>query len=236
MSNLAIIPARGGSKRIPNKNIREFFGQPIIKYSVDAAISSGLFDEVIVSTDNEKIKSLAISSGARVPFERSQKHSDDSATLSEVLLEVVESYKSIGKHFDFICMLLPTAPLISVKNLVRGYELIIKDQSYSSVVPVVRFSYPIQRAFRITKTGKLEMFQPKNKNTRSQDLEPAFHDCGQFYWIKTNDFLKEKSIFMKVTGTIELSELEIQDIDTEDDWKIAELKYTLRHSTDETGS
>jgi N-acylneuraminate cytidylyltransferase len=233
MSNVAIIPARGGSKRIPNKNIRNFCGQPILKYSIDVALSSALFDEVMVSTDSDKITSLAISSGAKVPFERTQKNSGDTATLTDVLLEVIDNYKNIGKRFDFICLLLPTAPLISLRSIKTGYELLTQNHSFSSVVPVVKFSFPIQRAFRIDNRGLVTMFQPENKTIRSQDLEPAFHDSGQFYWIRTAHFLNEKSIFMQATAAMELSELEVQDIDTEDDWKLAELKYRLRFGNDE---
>lgn len=227
MSNLAVIPARGGSKRIPNKNVRYFLGQPVLKYSIDVALTCGLFDEVMVSTDDEKITSLATSLGAKLPFKRSEKNSDDLATLTDVLSEVIENYKVVGKHFDFVCLLLPTAPLISSKTLLTAYNHLRKNSAFSVVIPVVRFSFPIQRAFIKNEEGQLKMLYPENKYTRSQDLPPAFHDSGQFYWIRTSDFLREKSIFMNVMGAIELSELEAQDIDTETDWKLAEIKYTL---------
>jgi N-acylneuraminate cytidylyltransferase len=234
MASLAVIPARGGSKRIRNKNIKDFLGQPIIQYSIDAAKFSGLFDEVIVSTDDDKIQSIASLLGAGVPFTRSKKNSDDFATLTDVLLEVIESYNQMGKNFEFVCMILPTAPLIAIENLKKAFELL--QSGYSSVVPVVKFSYPIQRAFTIDDSQNLKMFFPEYKFKRSQDITPAYHDSGQFYWVRTSEFLKEKTIFMNSTGCIELSELQAHDIDTEVDWRIAEIKYSLMKKGNEAKS
>ena len=145
MNNLAVIPARGGSKRIPKKNIRDFCGQPIIKYSINAALDTDLFEEIMVSTDDEEIKNVAVSSGASVPFSRSEQNASDYATLSDVLLEVLQNYTLSGKTFDFVCIILPTAPLISSQKIQEGFQLITSG-GYSSVIPVVRFAYPIQRA------------------------------------------------------------------------------------------
>ena len=234
MNNLAVIPARGGSKRIPKKNIRDFCGQPIIKYSINAALDTDLFEEIMVSTDDEEIKNVAVSSGASIPFSRSEQNASDYATLSDVLLEVLQNYTLSGKTFDFVCIILPTAPLISSQKIQEGFQLITSG-GYSSVIPVVRFAYPIQRALKVLENGCLEMIQPENKNIRSQDLQPAYHDSGQFYWIRTKDFLQEKSIFMNATGAIELSEFDAQDIDTEEDWQVAELKFLLHRKAHETG-
>jgi N-acylneuraminate cytidylyltransferase len=236
MANLAVIPARGGSKRIPNKNTKDFLGQPIIKYSIEVAKSSKLFDEIIVSTDDNSITSLAASFGAGMPFKRSEKNSDDFATLTDVLLEVIESYQAAGKYFEFVCLLLPTAPLISVRSLVEAHQLLTNDSDCSSVVPVVRFSYPVQRAFIVDEQRYLKMLYPQFKFTRSQDLVPAYHDSGQFYWIRVADFLKEKSVFTESTRCLELDELEVQDIDNETDWKLAEIKYSLLHKSHEAES
>lgn len=226
MATLAVIPARGGSKRIPKKNSKLFLGKPIIQYSIEAAQATNLFDEILVSTDDQQIADLAVKLGAKVPFLRTAKNSNDFATLANVLEEVIEQYASLNKHFDTICLLLPTAPFITQKNIVEAYHLLLQD-SVSAVIPVLRFSYPIQRALYLNKEEKLAMIWPENINTRSQDLPASFHDSGQFYWVKTKDFLKEKRLFMANSKAIELSQTQVQDIDTEDDWQMAELKYKL---------
>lgn len=225
--NLAIITARGGSKRIPRKNIKDFLGFPIIKYSIDAALQAGCFDEVMVSTDDMEIAEIARSYGAAIPFLRSQKNSDDYAGTSDVIEEVLLDYKKMGKEFDYCCCIYPTAPLISVRKLIEGYDL-LKKSGADSVLPVVRFSYPIQRALKV-EDGKLEMIWPENLNSRSQDLMPAYHDAGQFYWLRVDSFLKSKNLFSKNTFAIEISESEVHDIDSEEDWKIAEIKYRRMH-------
>lgn len=226
MGNLAIIPARGGSKRIPGKNIKLFLGKPIIQYPIEKAIKSRLFDEIMVSSDDEAIISTAIKLGAKAPFVRSQKVSDDHSTLSDVLSEVLEEYRSRGKIFDNVCLLLPTAPFITVENLLDAYEKLISSD-LSGIIPVVRFSYPIQRALFINEKKELHMIWPENKSVRSQDLPASYHDSGLFYWLRTGDFLREKQIFMQRVGAVELKEMQVQDIDTEDDWKMAELKYKI---------
>jgi pseudaminic acid cytidylyltransferase len=224
MSNLAIIPARGGSKRIPGKNMKLFRGVPIIHYVVDTVMGSGLFDEIMVSTDDEEIVSCVRKKPVSVPFMRSKKNSDDFATLSDVVAEVLESYNSLGKHFVNVCIILPTAVLIKKEKLIQGLEQ-LKNGGYSSVVPVVRYSSPIQRALTMGDSGILKMLHPENKLVRTQDLSPAFYDSGQFYWVHTDNFLKERGIFMNNSGAIELSEMEVQDIDYAEDWELAELKY-----------
>ena len=224
-NKLAIIPARGGSKRIPRKNIKPFLDQPIIKYSIDAAINSNLFNEVIVSTDDDEIARIALSCGAKVPFIRSEATSNDYASTVDVLEEVFSEYKKIGKAFEYCCCLYPTAPFISPQNLMKGFE-ILKESDADSVISVVRFSYPIQRALKIEK-GRLFMVWPDNAGSRSQDLRSTYHDAGQFYWCRVENLLLHKKIFTENTVPIEISELEAQDIDNEEDWKIAEIKYKI---------
>lgn len=227
--NLAIIPARGGSKRIPRKNIRLFLGKPIIEYSIKAAIMSGCFDEVMVSTDDKAISALAKSLGARVPFYRSKKNSDDHAATRDVILEVLDSYRKLEKKFDYCCCLYPTAPFVTTEKVREGLKLLKGKKAYS-VLPVVRFSFPIQRAFKVA-SGKLRMVEPNHIRTRSQDLEPRYHDAGQFYWLDVKKFLKKKELFSRDTYGMEMPEMEVQDIDNEQDWKVAELKYSLMHKT-----
>lgn len=223
--NLCIIPARGGSKRIPRKNIKDFLGKPIIAYSIEAALKSELFDEVMVSTDDEEIAEVAKHYGAKVPFMRSNKNADDFASTVDVLLEVLGEYKKLKFDCDNICCIYPTAPFISSKKLNEAFA-ILKNKNLDSVFPVVSFSYPIQRALKIN-DKKIAFFQPEFEESRSQDLEEAFHDAGQFYFFKGEALLKNKTIFSKNTGSIVIDELEAQDIDTLTDWKIAEIKYGL---------
>jgi N-acylneuraminate cytidylyltransferase len=221
MRNLAIIPARGGSKRIPKKNIKDFLGKPIMAYSIETALHSGLFDEVMVSTDDEEIAQIAVQYGAKVPFMRSEKTANDFSTLSDVIEEVKEQYRLQNVFFENICCILATAPLLTIDILKKGLELLVEKKA-DSVRPVVRFSYPIQRAVKLDDNGKVIMFYPEHQYTRSQDLEAAFHDTGQFYWMKFETGLKGEN---KIG--FEIPEIQVQDIDTEEDWKLAELKYNL---------
>jgi pseudaminic acid cytidylyltransferase len=225
VKTIAIIPARGGSKRIPGKNVKSFAGLPIIAYSIKNALKSNVFDEIMVSTDDDAIAQIAKEYGAQVPFLRSPKTSDDHATLADVIEEVLLTYATQGKKFEHVCCLLPTAPFIT-SSRIKDALIMLTKKEYDSVLPVVRFSYPIQRALKIEE-GKLNMIWPENISARSQDLMPTFHDSGQFYWLNVNRFLETKKIFTPNTGAIILSDLEVQDIDTEDDWKIAEMKYKL---------
>jgi pseudaminic acid cytidylyltransferase len=223
LKNLAIIPARGGSKRIPKKNIKLFLGKPIIAYSIEVALESGLFDEVMVSTDDKEIANVAEEYGAKVPFFRSGENSTDYASLSDVIEEVKKFYLDINVIFNNICCILPTAPLITVDSLKKAFSILIENKNIDSVRPVVRYSYPVQRAVRI-KDGKIEMVFPENRYTRSQDLEPTFHDSGQYYWMKFSSGLKGNNRY-----AFEIPELFAQDIDNESDWRLAELKYKNIH-------
>lgn len=224
--SLAIIPARGGSKRIPRKNIKDFLGKPIIAYSIETAIKSKLFDEVMVSTDDGEIAEISKSYGAKVPFLRSHRNADDYATTTDVLLEVLNDYKANDREFQYACCIYPTAPLIRADKLEKGFEK-LKIENLNAVFPVVAFSYPIWRGLKITKEEKCIMIWPENINRRSQDLEETYHDAGQWYWFNTESFKKEQKIFSNNSSCIILSETEVQDIDNSTDWKIAELKYAL---------
>lgn len=225
MKNIAIIPARGGSKRIPRKNIKHFLGKPIIAYSIEAALSSKLFDEVMVSTDDEEIAEIAMKYGAKVPFLRTKENSNDFATTADVIIEVLNTYVSTGVSFDNICCIYPTAPLISIDSLNDSFSILV-DNEFDSVFPVVEYSYPIQRSLGVNQ-GKIEMVWPENLNKRSQDLESRYHDAGQFYWLKFESFLKTKLIYSDNAGFFKVDELLVQDIDDETDWKLAELKFSL---------
>ncbi|NSW45089.1 MAG: pseudaminic acid cytidylyltransferase [Bacteroidales bacterium] len=225
MNNIAIIPARGGSKRIPRKNIKPFLGKPIIAYSIEAAQQTGLFTEIMVSTDDTEIAQIAKQYGAQVPFFRSPQTANDYANIGDVVEEVLITYKNKGITFDNVCCILATAPFINAKRIKEAYDLML-HQSFEAVFPIVRFSYPIQRALKLS-NGKVSMFQPENFTKRSQDLEPAYHDSGQFYWMRVSEFMKQKRFFAQNAGAIILPESEVQDIDTEEDWKIAEMKYRI---------
>ena len=224
---LAIIPARGGSKRIPKKCIKLFCGQPIIKYSVDVALQSDCFNEVMVSTDDLEFANIAKQYGAKIPFLRSPKTSDDIYTIGDAIEEVLLEYKKIGREFKYFCCILSTAPFISSKRILQGLQTLIQSGA-DSVIPVVKFSYPIQRALKI-ETGKLKMFWPENYDLRSQDAESSYHDVGQFYWMKVDSFLEQKVLFAKHSVSLIIPEIEVQDIDTFSDWEIAELKYKILH-------
>lgn len=228
MSKIAIITARGGSKRIPKKNIKEFVGKPIIAYSIEAALKSGAFDEVMVSTDSEEIASIAKEYGAVVPFMRSEATSNDFATTSDVLLEVFEKYEEMGKPVTLACCIYPTAPFITSDRLKEAMDKLENEQA-DTVMPVVSFSFPPQRGMAI-REGALELVQPEHIITRSQDLEPIYHDAGQFYAINVEHFKESKNVFRGKVLPVVISELEVQDIDNETDWKLAEMKYTLLYN------
>ncbi len=220
---IAIITARGGSKRIPKKNIKDFCGKPIIAYSIEAAISSKLFDEVMVSTDSEEIAEIAKKYGASVPFMRSAETSNDYATTNDVLMEVFNEYEKRGQEFDIAVCIYPTAPFVTADKLKRAIDMVEKDGA-DAVTPVVQFSFPPQRAF-IIRDNALEYQYPENASARSQDLEPIYHDCGQFYVMKPKNVMD--GIIIKKTTPIVMPESEVQDIDTVEDWKIAEMKYQI---------
>ena len=222
---VAIITARGGSKRIPRKNIKDFLGKPIIQYSIDAALQSGIFDEVMVSTDDPEIATIALELGVLVPFMRSASTSGDMATTAAVLTEVLDQYKQAGKHFQYGCCIYPTAPFVTADKLKEAFQLLLQQKA-DSVIPVTRFSFPIWRSFKMD-AGKLAYNWPENATRRSQDLPPAFHDCGQFYFFDTTKFLASQSLVSENTYPLEVPESEVQDIDNEEDWKIAEIKYSF---------
>ncbi len=226
MPNLCIIPARGGSKRIPRKNIKDFLGKPIIAYSIEAALKSELFDEVMVSTDDIEIAQIAKKYGAKVPFMRSEKNSDDYATTFDVIKEVLLNYELLNKTFDYTSCIYACAPFVTPKKLTNTLNL-LQQENFDCVLPVTTFGFPIQRAFRINKKNKTTFFHPEFSLTRSQDLEQSYHDVGQFFWMNTNKCLKKKAIITNNTGSIIVSELEAQDIDNEVDWKLAELKFKM---------
>ncbi len=226
MKNLAIIPARGGSKRIPGKNIKHFLGKPIIAYSIEAALSCGLFDEVMVSTDSDEIAEVAKKYGAKVPFFRSNKNADDFATTVDVLFEVLEKYEEQGMSFKTGCCVYPTAPFINGDTLTKAYQH-FTENNFDSVFPVLRFEAPIQRALKLGKDNRVSMFYPEHQKSRSQDLEPAFHDAGQFYWFRIDQLYVNKKLWAPNSGMIEISSMEGQDIDNLKDWKLAEIKYNL---------
>jgi len=226
MSKLAIIPARGGSKRILRKNIKLFLGKPIIAYSIEAALKSKLFDEVMVSTDDEEIREIALKYGAKVPFLRSETNANDFATTAAVINEVLEVYKTRNKLFKYCICIYPTAPFVSSNLLIKAFKKLKKDK-LDVVFSVLKYGFPIQRAMKINKEDKVEMVDVSKMNTRSQDLESSFHDAGQFYALNVSAFIKKQKLWTNNTGCIEINELKAQDIDTETDWKLAELKYKL---------
>lgn len=225
MNNIAIIPARGGSKRIHKKNIKHFSGVPIIAYSINAAIESGLFKEVMVSTDDLEIATIAESYGATVPFMRSHENSGDFATTSDVIEEVIGRFKIQNKFFDNICCIYSCAPFITTEYLTEAYNLML-NKGFETVFPIIPYSTKIQRALRI-KNKKIEMFYPEFEEIRSQDLDISYYDAGQFYWIRERFFADNKRIYTNNSGAIILDELSAHDIDSELDWRIAEIKYSL---------
>lgn len=221
--SLCIIPARGGSKRIPKKNIKDFHGKPIIAYSIETALNSCLFDEVMVSTDSVEIKAIAQKYGAKVPFLRTDLSSSDTASTIMVIREVILEYNKRGQEFDYVCCLYATAPLVKISDLRKGIET-ISASLCDTVMPIVRYSYPIWRGLRQVKDNRIRLIWNDYINSRSQDLEPVFHDAGQWYWMRVKTIYKET--FESDCIGLELSENEVQDIDNESDWIIAEMKYT----------
>jgi len=228
LPNLCIIPARGGSKRIPKKNIKYFLGKPIIAYSIEAAINSDLFDEVMVSTDDFEIATIAKKYGAAVPFLRSDETANDFATTFDVIQEVVKEYELLSKTFEFTCCIYACAPFVTANTLNMSLDLLLESK-FDSVFPIMPFGFPIQRALK-QERKKVSFFYPEFSLFRSQDLEKSYHDAGQFYWMNTAECIKKKQILTDNSGSIILSELEGQDIDNEVDWKLAELKYELLQS------
>ncbi|PJJ10928.1 N-acylneuraminate cytidylyltransferase [Flavobacterium sp. 1] len=226
MKKIAIIPARGGSKRIPHKNIKYFFGKPIIAYAIEVALKSGLYDEVMVSTDSEEIAEVAREYGAKVPFIRSADNSNDFATTVDVLIEVLDWYKDMDLQFDFATCIYACAPFVNAKVLHDSFEMLIKENC-DCVFPILAYSHPIQRALKLSDIGKIATFDDSNSNARTQDLDKAFHDAGMFYTFDVKKLKVNKSLRTQDTFAIEIDELHAHDIDTENDWVLAELKYKL---------
>lgn len=229
LKKLAVITARGGSKRIPQKNIKEFCGNPIIAYTIKAALDSNIFDEVMVSTDNEEIKQIALGYGANVPFMRSAQTSDDYATTEDVIMEVITEYRKLGIEYSYVCCLYPTAPFITADILKRAMQ-IMEEKNPSVVIPIVQYSYPPQRCFIINEDGYVKFKHPEYVRTRSQDLEKEYHDAGQFYIYNVERLFEKKGVIEDDFYPIVLPEMMVQDIDTLDDWKLAEIKYKLLRS------
>jgi len=224
--NLCVIPARGGSKRIPKKNIKLFLGKPIIAWSIKLAIASNCFDKIIVSTDDKEIANIAKSYGAEVPFVRPKMLSGDYAATAPVISHAIKWQIKNDKKPDYVCCLYATAPFIELSDIIRGLK-IIKSKKINYVFPATNFAYPVQRSFKIKKNKKLEMFYPKYYKSRSQDLKEAFHDAGQFYWGETNSWLKNKPIIGINSLPLLIPRIRVIDIDTIEDWKIAERLFSI---------
>lgn len=222
MKNLCIIPARGGSKRIPRKNVKPFLGKPMLAYSIETALQSGLFDEIMVSTDDTEIADVAKRYGASVPFMRTAETASDFANTADVLKEVIAKYKELGLEFDNFCCFYATAPLVQSNDIISAFER-LQSSDFTCVYPVVQFSYPIWRCLDLAEDGSMKRHWPEFENARSQDLPKEYHDTGTFYWYKTQEWLNGD---VKIGGII-VDETSIQDIDTETDWKLAEMKYEL---------
>lgn len=222
---IAIIPARGGSKRIPKKNIKLFHGKPLIAYSIEVAIKSKLFDSIIVSTDDEEIAKVATKYGANIPFIRPKELSDDFTGTGAVINHTIEYLKQNGEEFDFICTIYATAPLLDKKYLIEGFEK-LKNSTARNAFSCTSMPFPIQRTFKITKNERCEMFWPENFTKRSQDLEEAYQDAGQFYWTNLN-IKSDDIIFGKDSIPIILPRYLVQDIDTIEDWERAEIMYEV---------
>mgnify|MGYP000665012338 CR=1 FL=1 len=224
-SCVAIIPARGGSKRIPRKNIKDFHGKPLIAYSIETAIKSNLFDKVIVSTDDEEIAQISKKYGATVPFLRPKKLSDDFTGTGEVINHVLEYLKSVGENYNFVCTIYATAPFLDEKYLVEGFEK-LKNSNAKNAFSCTSMPFPIQRTFKITQDERCEMFFPEHFKTRSQDLQEAYQDAGQFYWTNL-DVESDEITFGKDSIPIILPRYLVQDIDTLEDWQRAEIMYEV---------
>lgn len=221
---LAVIPARGGSKRIPRKNIKIFCGKPMIAWSIEAALQSGCFDQVIVSTDDAEIAEVSRQYGASMPFVRPADLSDDHTGTAAVIAHAVNWFKQQGQAPEQVCCLYATAPFVRAEDIQRGLHILeaaTSDYAFS----VTSYAFPIQRAIRITERGRVEMFSPEYFNTRSQDLEEAYHDAGQFYWGRASAWLAGKMIFGPDSAPVLLPRHRVQDIDTAEDWLRAEWLF-----------
>lgn len=222
--NVAIIPARGGSKRIPRKNIKKFYGKPMIAYSIEVAIASEVFDRVIVSTDDNEIAEVAKKYGAEVPFIRPPELSDDHTATVPVIKHAIEQLQAIGGEVDCVCCIYATAPFVEKQDIKSAKELLL-ESGVDYVLPVTTFDYPIQRALIRDENNKIKMLYPENLMTRSQDLPETYHDSGQFYFGKAEAWIQEKPLLTGEVMCIKVERSKVQDIDTEEDWKQAEYMY-----------
>ena len=224
MKNVCIIPARGGSKRIPDKNIRPFCGRPVIEYSICAARNSGLFDRVIVSTDSPRIGEYAQKAGAEVPFVRPSELSDDYAVTDAVFTHALRWLESSDCPASFACCLYATAPFVRADDLARGFRA-LRDASATAAFAVTCFEFPVFRALKVNDAGRLEMYWPEHRLTRSQDLPQALHDAGQFYWVDVPQYLATGRIYNDNAVAVMMPSHRVQDIDTPEDWRRAELMF-----------
>lgn len=227
---IAIIPARGGSKRIPRKNIRPFNGKPLIAYSIEAAVNSGLFDKVIVTTDDDEIAQIARQYGAETPFVRPPELANDHATTVPVIRHAVQWVQQNVGPVEYACCIYATAPFIQASALRAAYDKLVQNKVTGYVFSATTFPFPIQRAFKVKEDGHVEMFHPENYNTRSQDLEEAYQDAGQFYWGSADAYLGDKIFFSTDSMAYVLPRHMVQDIDTPEDWRRAELMYAALRS------
>jgi N-acylneuraminate cytidylyltransferase len=223
---ICIIPARGLSKRIPKKNIKNFLGKPIISYTIQAAIKSNLFDLVIVSTDDNNIAEISKSYGAKVPFLRSKQNASDFSTTFDVIDEVISVLKNDNQFYEYCCCIYPCAPFVTSNKLEKSFNKFTSN-NYDSFFPVVKYGHPVQRAINLDEKGFIKSFNSETIKSRSQDLENYYHDAGQFYWFKIDPIIKQKQLITPLSGCFVVSELEAQDIDNNVDWALAELKYKL---------
>ncbi|MEP4558971.1 pseudaminic acid cytidylyltransferase [Cobetia amphilecti] len=221
---IAVIPARGGSKRIPRKNIREFGGKPMIAWSIEAALASGCFDRVLVSTDDDEIAAMAIALGAEAPFRRPAQLADDYTGTVPVIAHAIDWLQSQGEAPQAVCCLYATAPFVQAEDLKSGFSA-LQGGDVDYAFSVTSYAFPIQRALPLTDEGRVEMFQPEHFTTRSQDLEEAWHDAGQFYWGRAEAWLAGMSIFSQRTVPVKLPRHRVQDIDTPEDWQRAEWLF-----------
>lgn len=229
---LAVIPARGGSKRIPRKNIRSFAGKPMIAWPIEAALQSCCFDQVIVSTDDAEIADIARASGAKVPFMRPETLSDDHTGTTPVIRNAIEWFVAQGIVPEQVCCIYATAPFVRPEDIRKGLE-VLNSEGCEFAFSVTSYAFPIQRALRLSEQGRVEMFQPEHFNTRSQDLEEAYHDAGQFYWGQSSAWLAGKPVFSPSAAPVILPRYRVQDIDTPEDWERAEWMFRAMRETGE---
>ena len=226
MSVIAVIPARGGSKRIPHKNIKPFCGKPMIAYSIEAVKDAGIFDRIIVSTDSKEIASIAKEFSAEVPFIRPCELADDHVGTDTVVFHALKRLMEDGEKIDYICCIYATAPFVKAEYIIKGYN-ILRDKNATTCFSVTTYPFPIFRSLKINNQNRLEMFWPEYREIRSQDLPEAYHDAGQFYWADVKNYLKEKQFYSKDAVPVILPRYLVQDIDTPEDWETAEKMYSV---------